>query len=50
MWISSGSNPLPVEYDARDAHLRLSEHFMDWGKPVRVSAPTKVYGQRLLRS
>lgn len=49
MWISVGSDPLPVEFDARNGHLRLAQRFTDWGKPFRLAPPANVFGQRTLR-
>lgn len=46
MWISTGSNPLPVEFVAGNRRVRLTQTFTDWGKRFRVVAPADVFGQR----
>lgn len=45
LWIGAASK-LPVEYDAKNTATTLTQTFSDWGKPVRVQAPARVFGQR----
>jgi hypothetical protein len=49
MWISSASG-LPVEFDATNATTRLTQKFTDWGRPIHVETPAKVFGSRGLSS
>lgn len=46
MWISTGTNPLPIEFDARNRGARLTQVFSDWGKRFRLVAPVNVFGQK----
>jgi hypothetical protein len=43
-WISSGEHPLPVQLEAANANSQLTQHFSDWGKPVRVKRPHAIFG------
>jgi hypothetical protein len=43
-WISTGPNPLPVQFDASTANTHLTQHFSDWGKRVRVQRPRAIFG------
>jgi hypothetical protein len=49
MWINV-STGLPVEYDASNGKTQLTQTFTDWGKPIHVETPVKVFGSPGLSS
>lgn len=44
MWISTGDDPLPVEFVVTGHERKSDQTFSDWGKPVRVVPPAHIYG------
>jgi hypothetical protein len=42
-WITTGPNPLPVEFDAANGKTGLVQTFSDWGKPIRLKPPRRIF-------
>jgi hypothetical protein len=45
LWVDVATG-LPVEFDAANGKQTLTQTFSDWGKPIKLKAPTDVFGQR----
>jgi hypothetical protein len=50
MWVTTGESPLPVRFVAANHGVRLTQSFSDWGTPVHLARPTRVFGAKTLDS